>query len=333
MKDRDSHSTGNGRPPRTPGREALYVITLVSSTAPLPLAMSDLPELAGLAVFRSRLIEDGRERFRLHVGHFSSATAAERLLPAVRRAYPAAFVATAPRDGMGSLDDTAIAQFRVLQAPDGGALDPQARPEARATRRRDDAGSSPSAAAGTGPVPVLHLVAPERQAIAASAASAAPGAPLAREPHDQPVTPPSAHASPVASAGTAAQALQVVPLAPAEAPQKFAVQLVWARETIDLTKIVRLKIFSGYLLYAVETEPGGRREYGVRLGFYGDALSAGLVAQYVRPTFKNAAVVPVSERELARAAAAMIRVAPSRAAGGQSRWPATPVALASVRAH
>ena len=110
-------------------------------------------------------------------------------------------------------------------------------------------------------------------------------------------------------------------------------QLVWARETIDLTKIVRLKIFSGYLLYAVETEPGGRREYGVRLGFYGDALSAGLVAQYVRPTFKNAAVVPVSERELARAAAAMIRVAPSRAAGGQSRWPATPVALASVRAH
>ena len=39
-----------------PNAQALHVITLVSSTAPLPLQAPKAPELAGLAVFRSRRI-------------------------------------------------------------------------------------------------------------------------------------------------------------------------------------------------------------------------------------------------------------------------------------
>ena len=109
-------------------------------------------------------------------------------------------------------------------------------------------------------------------------------------------------------------------------------QLVWSKEAIDLAKVPSLAIFGGYLLYAVETEPGGRRMFGVRLGFYEDALSARLVAQYVRSEFKGVAVVPVSEREVTRATGAAIRLNSARSARGSSsarvRWPADAVTVA-----
>jgi hypothetical protein len=259
--------------------QALHVITLVSSTAPVPLQAPKAPELAGLAVFRSRRVEDGRERFRLHIGYFPSAAAAEQLLPVVRKIYPAAIVALAPQANLGSLEDTAVARFSILKPIDAAPAE-----------------ALPAASAAAPPPPVLSAV-----SRAPAAVPAAPAAPAA-------VAPP-------------------VPAAAADAPdlkagQRYAVQLIWSREAIDLAKIPSLAIFGGYLLYAVETEPGGRRMYGVRLGFYADALSARLVAQYVRSEFKGVAVVPVSEREVARASGAAIRLSASRGRGGvRTRWP------------
>ena len=81
----------------------------------MPLHVPEAPQLAGLAVFRSRRREDNRERFRLHLGYFGSAEAAEQLLPIVRETYPAAFVAVAPDSGMGSLDDTGVARFSIIK--------------------------------------------------------------------------------------------------------------------------------------------------------------------------------------------------------------------------
>ena len=254
--------------------QALHVITLVSSTAPVPLQAPKAPELAGLAVFRSRRVEDGRERFRLHIGYFPSAAAAEQLLPVVRKIYPAAIVALAPQANLGSLEDTAVARFSILKPIDAAA-----------------AGAVAAAAAAPPPPPVLSAV----------ARVAAPPA-----------------AVPAAPVGSAA-----VP--DLKTAQRYAVQLIWSKEAIDLGKIPALAIFGGYLLYAVETEPGGRRMYGVRLGFYEDALSARLVAQYVRSEFKGVTVVPVSEREVARASGAAIRLSSSRAGRGaaaaRTRWP------------
>ena len=118
-------------------------------------------------------------------------------------------------------------------------------------------------------------------------------------------------------------------IAPLEEPptrdtQHYAVQLIWSRGAIDLAKIPTLAIFSGYLLYAVETEPGPRRFFGVRLGFYADALSARLVAQYVRSDFKSVAVVPVSAREMTKASTAAIRLGAARrlhSSDVRARWP------------
>jgi hypothetical protein len=104
-------------PARAENARALYVINLSSSHTPMPLEMPDVRGFFGLAVFRSRRIEDGRERYRLHLGYFESRADAEGALPAVQRRYPTAWIAAAPRSGLGSLDDTNVSEFRLIHAP------------------------------------------------------------------------------------------------------------------------------------------------------------------------------------------------------------------------
>jgi hypothetical protein len=62
-----------------------------------------------------------------------------------------------------------------------------------------------------------------------------------------------------------------------------------------------LAIFSAYTLYTVEGSRDARKWYGLRLGFFSDAISAKQVAHYVRSEFTSVAVVPVSPQEKARA--------------------------------
>lgn len=73
-----------------------FVINLASSTTPVPLPQSTHPELQRFRFFVSRRREDGRERFRLHMGYFSTQEEAERLLELVREVYPAAWAGVAP---------------------------------------------------------------------------------------------------------------------------------------------------------------------------------------------------------------------------------------------
>ena len=272
-----------------------YVITLMSSTTPMSLQGPSARELAGLAVFRSQRREDGRERFRLHIGFFASAEAAEEMLPHVRDTYPAAFVGVAPETNMGSLDDTAVARFSVIR-PIG------AEPPAPATKAPLPPKSPP---------PPRKRFKPSARPVTAVQEPARTAAPQTQTPTRTLAAPP-ARKDPV----------------PDEPTQHYAVQLLWSGNTIDVSRIPSLEIFDGYLLYAVETERGGRRMYGVRLGFYADALSAGLVAQYVRPAFAKTVVVPVSDRERARASSAAIGLASlktGRKSGSRVRWPVSAI--------
>ena len=118
----DSHRDSSTPPdrariPRSNDPRALYVITLFSSLMPMPLEVPDPRGLEGLAVFRSRRVEDGRERYRLHLGYFDSRTDAEDTLPIVQKHFPSAWVASAPRSGLGSLDDTNLSEFRLIRSP------------------------------------------------------------------------------------------------------------------------------------------------------------------------------------------------------------------------
>ena len=85
------------------------------------------------------------------------------------------------------------------------------------------------------------------------------------------------------------------------APVSFAVQLQWSVQPADLGKVPPLAIFNAYTLYTVEGSRDGRKWYGLRLGFFSDAISAKQVAHYVRSEFASVAVVPVSPQEKARA--------------------------------
>jgi hypothetical protein len=85
------------------------------------------------------------------------------------------------------------------------------------------------------------------------------------------------------------------------APVLFAVQLDWSVTPFDLAKVPPLAIFNAYTLYTTEAAREGRTWYGLRLGFFSDAVSAKQVAYYVRSDFKTVSVVPVTTIEKERA--------------------------------
>ncbi|HQX77246.1 MAG TPA: hypothetical protein PLC64_00885, partial [Steroidobacteraceae bacterium] len=73
-----------------------YVINLCASTTPMALEQPKSEALKRFTFFISRRREDGRERFRLHMGYFSSPDEAQEWLTVVRELYPAAWVGEAP---------------------------------------------------------------------------------------------------------------------------------------------------------------------------------------------------------------------------------------------
>ena len=72
-----------------------FVINLTSSTTPMALSQPKDPTLAQYSFFVSRRLEDGRERFRLHMGYFETMQAADEMLAVVREVYPGAWASEA----------------------------------------------------------------------------------------------------------------------------------------------------------------------------------------------------------------------------------------------
>jgi outer membrane biosynthesis protein TonB len=95
-----------------------------------------------------------------------------------------------------------------------------------------------------------------------------------------------------------------------DAAVSFAVQLHWSVQPIEIAKVPPLAIFSAYTLYTVDGSRDGRKWYGLRLGFFGDAISAKQVASYVRSEFTSVAVIPVSLQERGRATEGDPKAAP-----------------------
>ena len=98
-------------------------------------------------------------------------------------------------------------------------------------------------------------------------------------------------------------------------------QLQWSVQPVELDKVPPLAIFSAYTLYSVEGSREGRKWYGLRLGFFNDAISAKQVAYYVRSEFTSVAVVPVSaqERERATEDSSGFPASARRASGARAR--------------
>lgn len=82
-------------------------------------------------------------------------------------------------------------------------------------------------------------------------------------------------------------------------PVSFALQLQWSERPIDLSAVPPLPIFKAYALYVVESRSASRSCYFLRLGFFGNPVSAKQVASHLRSSFASAAVVPVLDEEIA----------------------------------
>ena len=135
----------------------LFVINLCASTSPMALTHPNTPELKRFTFFVSRQREDGRERFRLHMGYFASQEEAESLLSAVRDVYPAAWAGPAPTSGMPK-------RARVSAVPPLVVAAPTAVAEPRAAA---PAGASAAVAAPVNAAPAAVSPAPAAPAPAA----------------------------------------------------------------------------------------------------------------------------------------------------------------------
>src|ERR1700722_19865285 len=94
-----------------------FVLNLCSSTTPMALAQTDLAELKRFTFFVSRRFEEGRERFRLHMGYFATLAEAEEWLNVVREIYPGAWAGEAPGR-----------KLRARRAPGASGRPPRPRP-------------------------------------------------------------------------------------------------------------------------------------------------------------------------------------------------------------
>ena len=401
----------------------------------MALAQTELPELKRFNFFVSRRFEEGRERFRLHMGYFATLAEAEEWLNVVREIYPGAWAGEAPGRKLRERAAAAAAdQARHAAGPQPRIAPPAPRPAARvAAAAASAAAPRPQAAPPAAMrVPVVHAAPQQptrpapRPAAAVAPRQAAPvaspprvaAAPAPRARPAQPVASQAVRSAPVArtappaaprpnaaprplapsrpavgaappaapravagrapakrvfedsnvrdvlaalgetsttgetrlmhapsapraappAAGSSLSDTQVlrvledrrpddgerpgdgqarnIPLLKpddtgtrqalkeavvANAPVWFAVQLQWSVQSVELDKVPPLAIFSAYTLYTVEGSRDGRHWYGLRLGFFSDAISAKQVAYYVRSEFGSVAVVPVSPEERARA--------------------------------
>jgi hypothetical protein len=335
----------------------------------MTLARPTAPELARFTFFVSRRREEGRERFRLHMGYFQTRDEAEQLLALIRDLYPAAWVGDAPgkrlaaRDGAGGAPAAAPAAERrspaptrataAVKAPPAPAAKPAPAPAAAAAAAApaapvratpstrvppsnvreviaslDGQSSPPAAASRPAASPPRAAEPPVRRQPAAKPAAGSPA--QARAPAAAPPARPARGADELSdsqvlriletrrasAAGQPAPGARAMPsdirmLNPddtqtwqdirsqisRDAAVHFAVQLAWSVTPIDLDRIPGLAIFNSYTLYKIEGNREGRRWYGLRLGFFSDAVSARQVALYVRSEFASVAVVPVSGKE------------------------------------
>src|SRR3974390_1889722 len=120
-----------------------FVLNLCSSTTPMALAQTDLPELRRFHFFVSRRFEEGRERFRLHMGYFATLAEAEEWLGVVREIYPGARAGGAPgRRGRGGAPPPRRGAAPPPRGPPGAPRPPAAPPAGPRRRAGPGAGQA-----------------------------------------------------------------------------------------------------------------------------------------------------------------------------------------------
>jgi len=172
-----------------------FVINLCSSTTPMALVHPDAPELKRFRFFVSRRLEDGRERFRLHMGHFETLEEAEDWLSAVRDIYPGAWAGETPGKRLRSAATAQTPPAAALPESKGAPFEestanvaPQPQASlAPAPPATPDEFATPAAAFPKRPSPAASP-APDQDVIAAAPGATKP--PTIQQPRPAPVVAP-----------------------------------------------------------------------------------------------------------------------------------------------
>jgi hypothetical protein len=183
-----------------------FVINLCSSTTPMALVHPDAPELKRFRFFVSRRLEDGRERFRLHMGYFETLEEAEDWLSVVRDVYPGAWAGEAPGKRL-RMREAALAQSAPAVVPPVSKIAPEV----------NVAHSAPPPSAIAAPPPAV----PNETAKAAAALPERPAPAAPRAPH-QDVAAPAPKVIRQPAAAPSVERRRDVPAAAAAAPARAA---------------------------------------------------------------------------------------------------------------
>ena len=194
----------------------------------MALAQTDLPELKRFTFFVSRRFEEGRERFRLHMGYFSTLAEAEEWLSVVREIYPGAWAGEAPGRKLRERAAAAAAD----QARHAAGPQPRVAPApSRAPAPAPAAAAAPPAAPNPADVrvPVVHAPLPAARRAAAPpvvappvARAAAPRTVAPRITAPAPAPKPAAGRAPPPPFGAQRAAAQTPPRTPAAASSAAA---------------------------------------------------------------------------------------------------------------
>jgi len=249
-----------------------FMLTLCRLPAPVSIRPPQSPRLKPFTFFTSRVRHpDGGEHWYLHMGYFETLADAERWVEAIRGPYPNAFATIAP------------AAF--LRPPNS---------EAPASQPVD---SQPMVPKSSNPAPVKDKSLSDTQVLKILETRRVSAV---QDDVDERHCDQIALLRPEDTSTRQALNEAVVQ----GAAVSFAVQLQWSAQPFDLSRVPSLAIFKAYTLYVTESRREGRCRCFLRLGFFGDPVSAKQVAVQVRSHFAAAAVVPVAEQEVTRARAA-----------------------------
>ncbi len=246
-----------------------FMLTLCRLVEPVSIRPPQSPHLKPFTFFTSRAPQpQGGAQLHLHMGFFDTLAQAERWARAVRGRHPDAIATIAPP------------AFWLLSAAD--------EPAWRAPDAREGSPDGKSFARGEDQcltdTQVLNILENRH-----------PGS--GRSDADEPGSDQIQLLRPEDTGTRRALKEAVIQ----GAPISFAVQLQWSARPIDPSGAPALPAFEAYTLYTVESRRPSRSCFFLRLGFFGDPVSAKQAAFHVRSSFASAAVVPVLEEEITRA--------------------------------
>ena len=270
-----------------PGRSDTdcFMLTLCRLHTPVTIRPSQSPQLRQFTLFTSRARQrDGSERLYLHMGYFETLRVAQQWLQILRGRFPDAIATLAPP------------AFRRQQevASSVASAEPASGVGAEAS-----SGESPAqAAANLSMVPARDDLT-DSQVLRVLQTRRGTGDALEAHEEDERVA--------LLRPDDTVTRLALKDAVDQGAPVSFAVQLQWSDKPIDLGPLASHPVLKTHTLYATETRRGGVSRYFLRLGFFADPISARDVATAVHAHFPTAAVVPVSDEEIASAGEAALQ--------------------------